>query len=109
MARAVARLDRRQELALLPQDDAEAEPFLAALPEDERYETWQLVAPDGSLAGRGTGLAELIEALTLTRPLARPVRVVPAPVLERFYRVVAANRSRLGRLAPDGPAPRRFP
>jgi predicted DCC family thiol-disulfide oxidoreductase YuxK len=89
--------------------DPEADAFLATLPEAERYATWHLVRRDGSLAGAGAGLVDLVASLRLTRPAARVVALVPERALEAFYRVVARYRSRFGRIVPDGPAPRRFP
>jgi predicted DCC family thiol-disulfide oxidoreductase YuxK len=109
VARAAARLDRDRELAFLPQDDPEAEPLLAVLPEDERFETWHLAAADGSLAGHGAGAVELLAALRVTRQLGRLLGLVPDGALDRAYQVVARQRGRLGRLVPDRPGPRRYP
>jgi hypothetical protein len=89
--------------------DPEADALLAALPEAERYATWHLVRRDGSLAGAGAGLVDLVASMRLTRPAARLVALVPDSALEALYRVVARNRPRLGRLVPDRPGPRRFP
>jgi predicted DCC family thiol-disulfide oxidoreductase YuxK len=108
VARAVARLDRRRELAILPIDDAEAEPLLRALPEEERDETWHIVAPDGAIAGHGAGVVDLLLAMRLTRPTGRALAHVPPGLLDRVYGAVARNRGRLGRLVPDGRAPRRL-
>jgi hypothetical protein len=61
---------------------------LAPLSEDERLASWRLARTDGSLSGylgmRGT-------------------------VPDAVYRLIAERRDLLGRLVPDGPAPRRFP
>ena len=73
---------------MLPLDDAAAGPLLAGLPEAERFDSWRLVRRDGSLVGYGGVRGRLPDAL---------------------YRVLARNRERLGRLVPDGPAPRRYP
>lgn len=108
-ARAVVALDRRRELAFLPLRDPDAAPLLAPLPEDERYASWYLALPDGSLAGRGAGAVELLRSLHVTRALARPLALVPERVLDSLYRAVAGRRRLLGRLVPDVPAPRRFP
>jgi hypothetical protein len=62
--------------------------LLAALPEEERFDSWRLVKPDGSLLGYA---------------------VVRGRVPDALYRFVAEHRAWLGRLVPDGPAPRRFP
>jgi predicted DCC family thiol-disulfide oxidoreductase YuxK len=87
-ARSVARLDVRERLAILPLDDAAAVPLLATLPEAERFDSWRLVRRDGSVLGYGGVRGHVPDAL---------------------YQLVARNRSFLGRLVPDGPAPRRFP
>jgi predicted DCC family thiol-disulfide oxidoreductase YuxK len=87
-ARCVARLDVRGRLAFLPLEDVEAARFLDTLPEDERYASWRLVHRDGSLLGYGAARGRLPDAI---------------------YAFVARHRSFLGRLVPDGAAPRRFP
>ena len=57
----------------------------------------------------GGGVA-LFAEVRLTRGLARIVRAVHASALiDRVDKVVARHRSRLGRVVPEGPAPRRFP
>lgn len=109
MARVVAGLDRREELAFLGQHDERAAELLAALPEDERFDTWHLALADGRLVGYGTGTIELLRALRFTRPLAAVLQRVPARGLDRAYGLVARNRPRLGRLVPDRPGPTRFP
>ena len=106
-ARIVDRLDRHREVALLPLQDPEAEPLLDGLAEAEHLASWRLAREDGSLAGRGAGAPELLRAMRLTRPAGRLLNRVPPGVLEAAYDLVARNRSRLGRLVPDGPAPRR--
>lgn len=107
VARTIVRLDRDGELAVLPLQDPDAEPLLARLPEGERLASWRLVRPDGSLVGYGAGLPELLLALRRTRTLGRLLAVVPVRLLDAAYRLVARNRRSIGRLVPDGPAPRR--
>jgi len=82
------RLDRRERLAVLPLDDLEARPLLAALSEAERLASWRLARRDGSLVGYAGVRGRIPDAL---------------------YRAVAERRELLGRLVPDGPAPRRYP
>jgi hypothetical protein len=84
---------------------------LARVPEERRDECWWLVLRDGTpLAGdRGGGVAVLSE-LRLTRHLGRLLRALHAsPLVDALDRSIAGRRGRLGRLVPDGPAPRRFP
>ena len=82
------RLDRRERLAILPLDDLAAQPLLEALPEIERLASWRLARRDGSLVGYAGVRGRIPDAL---------------------YRAVAERRDLLGRLVPDGPAPRRYP
>jgi predicted DCC family thiol-disulfide oxidoreductase YuxK len=107
-ARVVARVDRERALTIMPLHDPGAGALLAALPEVERLESWRLVAPDGTLAGYGAGLPELLRTVRRTRTLGRLLGLVPAYFLDSAYRLIARNRGRLGRLVPDGPAPRRL-
>ena len=82
------RLDRRERLAILPLDDLAAQSLLASLSETERLASWRLARRDGSLVGYAGVRGRIPDAL---------------------YRAVAERRDRLGRLVPDGPAPRRYP
>ena len=81
-------LDRRGYLAILPLDDRAAQPLLERLPEAERLASWRLARRDGSLVGYAGVRGRIPDAV---------------------YRALAARRDVLGRLVPDGPAPRRFP
>jgi hypothetical protein len=104
-------LDRRQELALLPLADEEAGVLLASVPEEARGECWWLVLRDGTPVpgDRGGGVA-LFAEVRLTRPLGRLLGAArAAPVVDALDRLVARHRSRLGRLVPEGAAPRRYP
>ena len=109
--RVVARLDRHQELALLPLGDEEAGHLLASVPEEERGQCWWIVLRDGTVVrGDEGGGVLLLEEVHLTGPLGRALRAVRlSPVVDTFDRVLARYRSRLGRIVPDGPAPRRYP
>ena len=108
VARTVARLDRDGELLLLPLDDSEAAALLRDVAPGDRHATWRLVTR-GAAFGYGRGAVELARALRLTRPAARILQTIPPPVLDALYELVARHRCRLGRLVPDGPAPRRYP
>ena len=109
IARVVLSLDRKNELAVLPLQDEIAIQVLAPLPENELLDSWRFVHRDGSLAGYGAGVVYLLRALRLTRPAGRVLSVVPDRALDAAYRAVARRRSLLGRIVPDGPAPRRYP
>lgn len=108
-ARCVVRLDRRQKLAFLPLQDKAATPLLDAVPASERFDTWRLARKDGSLSGFGAGAPELLQAMGVTRPLGRLLGTIPDAMLDRAYGLIARNRGTLGRLVPQGPAPRRYP
>ena len=109
IARTALRLDRRRELAVLPLQDHEAARLVDVLPPEERLASWRLVRTDGSLAGYGAGLSELLGSMWLTRALGRAASLVPDRVLDTLYGQAARRRGRLGRLVPRGPAPRRYP
>ena len=89
--------------------DEEAAQLLEPLPENERFASWHLARSDGSLVGYGAGGVELLRAMRLTRPAGRLLAAVPDRVLDGLYRPVSRHRSLLGRLMPDGRAPRRYP
>ena len=97
-ARTIERLDRRGRLALLPLGDAEAEPLLAEVPAGERLSSLRLAEPDGRLLSRGAAVKAAAAHLG-----------IPPVGLDRAYDAIAGRRGRLGRLVPDGSAPRRFP
>lgn len=106
-ARAVAALDRGGRLALLPLEDPEAEALVAPLPDQERFTSWHLVRPEGAISSRGAAVIDLLGALGHPR-ISRAAAQAAGPI-ERLYSLVADHRDKLGRFAPDGPAPRRFP
>jgi predicted DCC family thiol-disulfide oxidoreductase YuxK len=107
-ARLVQRIDRGQRLAYLPLEADEARSLLERLPEEERMASWRLARPDGTLAGRGAGAPAVLRELGHER-VAGVLDAVPETVLEHGYDLVARNRGHIGRLVPNGPAPRRFP
>jgi predicted DCC family thiol-disulfide oxidoreductase YuxK len=110
VARVVARLDREERLAFLSMDAPESDPWLAPLPEDERRATWHLVFPDGRYLDRGEGAVALFELLPRLSPLGRTARRLKVVgFIDVLYELVARNRSRLGKLVPNVPPPRRFP
>jgi predicted DCC family thiol-disulfide oxidoreductase YuxK len=109
VARVVATLDRREELAFLGFGDERAEEVLAGLAEDERHSTWRLALPDGRVVGYGSGFVHLLRALRLTQPLAHVLERIPDRALDRAYGVIASRRPQLGHFVPDRPGPVRFP
>jgi predicted DCC family thiol-disulfide oxidoreductase YuxK len=109
-ARIVARLDRRRSFALLGLDDVAAGPLLEHISEEERGSSIRLVLPDGRAVSAGAAALGVLERLPVTRMVARSfARLRALPAAEATYAFVARHRSRIGRLVPDGPAPRRYP
>ena len=89
--------------------DEQAAPILEPLAEGERFASWHLALADGSLVGYGSGGIELLRSMRLTRQAGRLLGAVPDGLLDALYGLVARYRGPLGRLVPDGPAPKRFP
>ncbi len=110
-ARAVAALDRRRSLAILPLDDPFAAELLATVPAQRRGESMSVVQPDGWALSGGDALIELTRVLPGGDLLAsaawrnRGLR----RLFGRGYRLVAGRRALLSRLTPDGPGPVRQP
>jgi len=98
-ARIIARLDRRQRLAFLPLQDEVAPALLPDLPEERRFASIHVVEPSGERRSAGEALVQIARLLGL-----------PAPdEVRHLYEPVARRRGLLGKLVPDGSAPRRFP
>jgi predicted DCC family thiol-disulfide oxidoreductase YuxK len=92
------RLDRHDRLALLSLRDDAATPLLAGVPVAERFSSLRLAEPDGRLLSRSAAVKAVAAHLGIW-----------SAGLDRAYDAIASRRSRLGRLVPDGIAPRRFP
>jgi hypothetical protein len=81
------------------------------VPEERRGECWWLLLRDGTpVAGDSGGGVAVFTELRLTRPLGRALRALRASrLLDALDKLVARHRSRLGKVVPAGPAPRRYP
>ena len=81
------------------------------MPEGTRFDNSWLVRRDGTpVAITDGGAVELLAELRLTRPLGRIIRALHASAfVDASVRLVSRSRGRIGRFAPDGPAPRRYP
>jgi hypothetical protein len=81
------------------------------VPEDARGECWWLVLRDGTpVAGDDGGGVAVFAELRLTRWLGGLLRAVRATrAIDALDALVARHRSQLGKLVPEGPAPRRYP
>jgi predicted DCC family thiol-disulfide oxidoreductase YuxK len=100
VARAFVCLDRHERVAFLPLTDPEAKALLPGLTEEQRLASIHLVEPDAVRSSRGEALTRLIRHVGVP---------VPARLLSAVYTPIARARGVLGRLVPDGPAPRRYP
>ncbi len=98
VARVLLRLDRHGRLAYVPLQDSEANRLLAELTDAQRMASIHLVEPDGRRVSAGAGLASVLGHLGVPARAAR--------LLGLLYGPVARARRVLGRLVPDGPAPR---
>jgi hypothetical protein len=85
--------------------------LLADVPENEQQDCWWLVLRDTTLVpGDAGGGVALLAEVRLTRRLGRFLRVVgAAAAIDALDKLISHHRGRLGRLVPEGPAPRRFP
>jgi hypothetical protein len=81
--------------------------LLAGLSDGQRLASWHLVDRAGGISSRGEAGIALLHALGYART--RDAAARASGPIERLYAAVAAHRDQLGRLTPDGPAPRRFP
>ena len=105
------RLDRREQLALVPLADEAADSLLAEIPEAERAECWWLVLRDGTpVRGDDGGGVALLAELELTSGLARALRALRlSRLVDAFDKVLARFRPRLGHFVPERPVVRRYP
>ena len=96
---------------MLPLADEETLQLLGRIPEEARGECWWLVTRDGTpIPGDAGGGIALLTELPPTRPIASLLRLLlAAPLVDAFDKLVSRHRGALGRVVPDGPAPRRFP
>lgn len=85
----VLELDRGRRYRPLALQDPRAAELLPQLTPAQRMESFHIVEPDGSVRSAGDGLAAL----------APPLERFPGAA-SRLYRLVAGNRSALGRLVP---------
>jgi predicted DCC family thiol-disulfide oxidoreductase YuxK len=92
----VLRWDRRRRLRPMALQDPVAEGLLAGMSEEERMDSWHLVAPDGQVRSAGAAADPLLRLLPGGRPLAVIAGAFPR-LTERIYRWVADHRGLLAR------------
>ena len=90
-------LDRRGALRPVAIQSAEGERLLAGVPVERRLVSAHAVGPDGRVVSAGDAAAP-IAAVLPGGALVAPVLRLLGPVTRGVYRLVAGNRSRLGRL-----------
>lgn len=89
--------DQRRRLTPVAIQSERGQELLAEIPAAERLDSWHMVLPSGEVRSAGAAAAPLAELLPGARPLAFLFRSFPG-LTARAYDLVAANRSRLGRL-----------
>jgi XTP/dITP diphosphohydrolase len=100
-----ARLDRDENLSILPFSDPEADRLLGSLTPEELARSMHIVRRDGEVLSGGAALTEMLRGAPGLRWLAEWARrsAVVARVVDRAYRAVADNRSHIGRFVRDVP------
>ena len=89
--------DRHRVLRFVPIQSAEGEAMLGDMDPHRKMASWHLVDEDGTVHSAGAGVYPLFRLLPAGAPLSLLARAFPSST-ERFYRLVAANRERLGRM-----------
>jgi predicted DCC family thiol-disulfide oxidoreductase YuxK len=109
-ARLVARLDRRERLAMLDRDDDAAAPYVARIPDHDVQESWQLIEPSGVRLMHGPAGIRLLEYLPAAAWLGRALRRLQLTrLVTAVNRLLGRIRKPLGRFFPDQRRPRRWP
>jgi predicted DCC family thiol-disulfide oxidoreductase YuxK len=96
----ILRRDDARRIRPLALQDALAADLLPGMSEEDRFASFHLVGDEGEIHSGGAALPVLLGDLRGTRLFARALAAVP-PLTNLLYRLVAANRSRLGPLIPD--------
>lgn len=100
--RVIAGWDRRRRMGIIPFRDPLGAVLSLRVPEQERFGSFHLLAPGGSVASGSDALAALLMLL----PGGSAARRIG---LHRLYGPVAARRGRIGRMLPDVAPVRRLP
>jgi predicted DCC family thiol-disulfide oxidoreductase YuxK len=87
--------DRHGRLRPLALQEPEAERLLAAMSEEQRMASWQLVLADGTVRSAGAAAPDLLRLLPAGRPLARVAATFPRTT-EAAYQAISARRGTLG-------------
>lgn len=90
--------------------DERAAPFVALVPDRERFKSFHIIEPEGATYSRGPATIVTLVALRYTRWIGRLATVLRmAPVFGFLYALVAQSRGFLGRFVRDAPGPVRWP
>jgi predicted DCC family thiol-disulfide oxidoreductase YuxK len=89
--------DRRGLLGFEPLGSDAAGAILHDLDPETRLDSWHLATSDGRVYSRGAAVPELLRRLPGGRVPAAAARLMPGTT-DRTYRILAANRGRLGQL-----------
>ncbi|MGZ6546098.1 MAG: thiol-disulfide oxidoreductase DCC family protein [Actinomycetota bacterium] len=93
----ILRWDRGGRLRALPLQSSEAGRLLHDLEPSARMGSAHLVSPNGHIYSAGALVDPLFRSLRGGKPIAAVARSMPSTT-ERVYRLVARNRTRLGRV-----------
>jgi predicted DCC family thiol-disulfide oxidoreductase YuxK len=97
----ILRWDRKRALRPVALQDPEADRLLARVPAEERLRSWHLVRPGGAVWSGGAAFIPLGRLLPGGRPLSAVAARFPR-VARWGYRLVADNRSGLGKFVTGG-------
>ena len=96
----ILRRDRHRRIRPVALQDALAAELLPGMSDEDRFSSFHLVDRDGEILSGGSALPALLAEL----PRGRRIGVLLGtlqPVTDLGYRLVSANRSRIGPLIPD--------
>ena len=92
----ILRRDKKKRVRPVPIQSAEGKELLRDMEEDKRLASWHLVDENGRIFTAGAAILELARRLPGGGPISSVTRAFPRST-DRFYRLVASNRHRLGR------------
>jgi predicted DCC family thiol-disulfide oxidoreductase YuxK len=96
----ILRWDRASRLRPVALGSGKADSLLAGMPDERRMASWHLALPGHPVRSAGAAFPELFRMLPGGRPLAALSARFPR-TSDRAYRLVADNRSLLGRALPS--------
>ena len=89
--------DRDRRVRPVPLQSAEAEILLKGMDSKTKMASWHLVEPNGDVSSGGAAIPKLLRLFPHGEPLAKAANLAP-PLTGIAYRLVARNRTLLGRL-----------